>query len=292
MTERALGDRIWGRKAARLPERGVLLVSTDLQGNLRDYQRMKALLEAELESGQRAALAFCGDLVHGPSPDLNAPGAWPPHLGTEYRDESRELLLDFEAYSRERPAFSLLGNHEHAHIGGPPVPKFYPDEAAVLDRALGTERHRMHDFLRTFPLLAVARCGLVLTHGAPAATEGDLEAFESLKYDGYDEAGIHALYTGDTVGTLLWARAARDEQARALLRATLPAGGGRGIVVFGHEIVRAGIERIGDHQICLSTSFGLHDRNKRYLRLALDRTYQTVADVRDGVEVLPLWPKT
>lgn len=59
-------------------------------------------------------------------------------------------------------SFSLLGNHEHAHVGGPVVPKFYPDEARVLDEALANDRERIHDFFRSFPLIAVTSCGVVL----------------------------------------------------------------------------------------------------------------------------------
>ena len=57
-----------------LPDTGVLLVCTDLQGNLGDFERMVELWEAE----EDAILLFCGDLVHGPSDDVVAD--WPAHL--------------------------------------------------------------------------------------------------------------------------------------------------------------------------------------------------------------------
>lgn len=162
-----------------MPAKGVLIYATDLQGNLRDYQRLKEIYDEEELRGHEPILGFCGDLVHGPSPDMLEPGAWPDHLGTPYSDRSAELVRDFERYSRTARTFSLLGNHEHAHIGGPVVPKFYPDEARVLEEALGEDRTRVRDFFRTFPLLAVAPCGAVLTHGAPRATEPTLADFES-----------------------------------------------------------------------------------------------------------------
>src|SRR5262249_25459421 len=155
-------------------------------------------------------------------------GAWPDYLGAEYRDESAALVRDFEAWTRHECGFSLLGNHEHAHIGGPVVPKFYDDEAAVLDAALAAGRARTHDFFRSFPLLAVAPCGVVLTHAAPRATEATPDAFERLRYDGYERVPINAMYAEDTVGALLWARRASAEQARALLGAV-----GGSLVVFG-----------------------------------------------------------
>ena len=271
---------VWNRRLARLPAQGVLLVATDLQGNRRDYERMKELYAAEKD----AILAFCGDLVHGPSPDMNEPGAWPDYLGTEYRDESAALVRDFEQWTRHERGFSLLGNHEHAHIGGPVVPKFYEDEAAILDAALGDDRPRIHEFFRAFPLLAVAPCGVVLTHAAPRATEADAASFERLGYDGYERIPIQSMYAQDTLGALLWSRSATPEQARALLDAV-----GGSLVVYGHDVVHEGYERVGDEQLCLSTSYGVDDAHKFYLRLDLAARYASVRDLREGIEILPLY---
>ena len=271
---------VWNRKLARLPARGVLLVATDLQGNRRDYERMKELYAAEDD----AILAFCGDLVHGPSPDMNEPGAWPDYLGAEYRDESAALVRDFEAWTRRERGFSLLGNHEHAHVGGPVVPKFYEDEAAVLDAALGDDRPRIHEFFRSFPLLAVAPCGLVLTHAAPRATEPSADAFEKLRYDGYERVPIQSMYAQDALGALLWSRSATPEQARALCAAV-----GGSVVVYGHDVVHEGYERVGAEQLCLSTSYGVDDPHKFYLRIDLAARYATVQDFREGIELKRLY---
>ncbi|MCB9549898.1 MAG: metallophosphoesterase [Myxococcales bacterium] len=279
------------RRVARLPDAGVLLVATDLQGNFKDYEALKAIYAAEKAAGNAPVLAFVGDLVHGPCPEILAPGAWPDHLGTPYHDESARLLLDFELFTRAERAFSLLGNHEHAHIGGPVVPKFYPDEAAVLDAALGPERERMHAFLRRFPLLAVGPCGVVLTHGAPGATEPNLAAFEGLTYAGFAHMRINDMYQcAGTLGALLWCRSATSAQAQALLRATSLDGKPNAFVAFGHDVVREGWERSGAGQICVSTSYGLHDRDKVYLRLDLGRRYQSAHDLRPGQEIRRLYP--
>lgn len=287
---RKLGPQVWDRRVARLPSRGVLLYATDLQGSMKDYQRMKALYAAEEAAHREPILVFCGDLVHGPSPDLLEPDAWPDHLGTPYRDESAALIRDFDLYTRSARAFSLLGNHEHAHIGGPVVPKFYPDEAAVLDEALGDDRPRIHEFFRSFPLLAAGECGVVLTHGAPRSTEPDLEAFERLSYAGFERVNINDMYARGTVGALLWSRGASEKEARALLDATSIDGRKNGFVAYGHDVVREGFEMVGDSQICLSTSYGLHDRDKVYLRLELADRYESVRELRVGKEILPLWP--
>lgn len=285
--QRALGPTVWGRKVAQLPSQGTLLVCTDLQGNLRDYRRMRDLFDAEEAAGNDPILAFCGDLVHGPSPDLLEPGAWPDYLGTPYADESADLLRTFERDSRTRRMFSLMGNHEHSHVGGPVVPKFWPDEAAVLDAALGADRLPIHGFLRQFPLLAVGECGVVLTHGAPAAAEAQLSDYERFDWQGYESLNLWSRHKMDGLSTLLWARYASGHQAQALLRTCH--GQARGFVAFGHDVVHHGYERFSREQICVSTSFGLHDPNKRYLRIDLAGRYTDAEALREGHELLWLW---
>jgi hypothetical protein len=279
----------WGRKVARLPDRGILIAATDLQGNYEDYAALKEVMRRELDAGNEAILLFCGDLVHGPGGAFAERGRWPDFLGTFYRDRSAELILDFEKLAREDTVLALLGNHEHAHIGGPVVSKFHPDEAAVLDAALGPQAPRIHDFFRSWPLLAVAPCGAVFTHGAPRATEPSLEAFEKLSYEGYTGVGVGDMYERGTVGSLLWSRYAEPEHARALLGAVYGPGR-RGFVMYGHDVVREGYEKVGDEQICMSTSFGLDDRAKVYLRLDLSGKYRSVHELRLNHEILPLYP--
>jgi hypothetical protein len=287
-TPRALGDVVWGRRVARLPGEGVLLVATDLQGNLRDYQAMIGRYEQEEAAGNRPVLAFCGDLVHGPHPSLLEPGSWPEYLGEPYPDQSAELIRDFERFTRHARAMSVLGNHEHAHIGGPVVAKFHPDEAAVLNAALGPAKPSILAFMGSFPLLAVSPSGIVLTHGAPAATAPDLAAFEAVAYraPGSDRIG----HEDGLLGALLWARAATPAQARAFLAATSLDGRPQSFVAYGHDIAWAGYEIIGDEQICVSTSYGLRDPFKVYLRLDLARRYASARDLTEGVEILPLYP--
>ena len=87
----------------------------------------------------------------------------------------------------------------------------------MLDAALGDDKERLHRFMRRWPLLAVGRCGVVLTHGAPAKTCPTLDDFEALTWDGYQDVHIHRMYGHDPLAGLLWSRSATDAQARALL---------------------------------------------------------------------------
>lgn len=281
----------WGRKVARLPERGTLIAATDLQGNYDDYEALKQIYFREEAEGNEPVLLLCGDLVHGPGPDYDHPCRWPDYLGTFYLDRSKELILDYEDFAAEHRTVALLGNHEHSHIGGPVVSKFHPDEAAVLEQSLGERSGQVRRFLETWPLLAVAPCGATFTHGAPRATEPDLESFESLRYDGYARTSIGDMYESGTVGSLLWARYADPERARAFLHATREGEGRNAFVAFGHDVVRDGYEKIGDEQICVSTSFGCDNQNKTYLRVDLGSEYASVHDLKIGREILPLYPE-
>lgn len=280
-------DGIFGRMVGTLPSEGVLLVATDLQGNLVDFERMVELYHAEAQQ-QPTVLAFCGDLIHGPPPELQAPGAWPWHLGTRYEDASAELLLRFEELIRTERVLSVMGNHEHAHVGGPVVPKFYPDEAAVLNERLGPDRERICDLIRSLPLLVVGACGVVLTHGAPRRTAPSLEAFEALSWEGYEQVPILAMADHDPLGALLWSRGCEDAGALDLLEVVT--GHRRGVVVHGHDVVRSGYDREGAHHMVVSTSFALQDRHKTYVRIDLSARYDTTADLREGIEIVPLYP--
>src|SRR3954453_19051381 len=167
-------------RVLRLPDHGRLLVCTDLQGCLRDFQRFVQLFEqALLEYQGDAHVLFTGDLIHGPHID---PEDWPDFLGEYYRDASGEVMIAYAGLASQYPGrvHALLGNHEHGHIGGPHTAKFAADEVALLEHILGpAATARMRGILHTFSLAAVLRCGAVFTHGAPAAvvvSVGDLEA--------------------------------------------------------------------------------------------------------------------
>src|SRR5215470_8830619 len=154
----------------RLPARGRLLVATDLQGHLRDFERLADLLAAAVvETDGDAHLLLTGDLIHGPR---YAEDVWPDFLGDYYHDDSPAVIDGFISLRQRYPGrvHALLGNHEHAHIGGPHTAKFAEDEVAALNEVLGDAgAARLREILIELPLVALAPCGLVFTHGAPAA---------------------------------------------------------------------------------------------------------------------------
>jgi hypothetical protein len=270
----------------RLPDRGRLIVCTDLQGCLRDFRQVVAIFRDRLaETGGDAHLLFTGDLVHGPHIDRSD---WPDFLGEYYRDESGELMRQFARLRAANPGHvhAIIGNHEHGHIGGPHTAKFAADEVELLESRLGPDATAwLRNVLRELPLCAVARCGAVFTHGAPAADIETIAEVEDARLDGLTFESPIDIFDVPVVGPLLWARSAQPAVARRFLHAM-----GGNIAIYGHDVIPEGFERIGDEQIIVSTSFGVFDSNKIYLELDLAATYRTVYDLRVGEEIRPLYP--
>jgi hypothetical protein len=273
-------------RVLRLPDHGRLLVCTDLQGCLRDFQRFVQIFEQALLDHQGDAhVLFTGDLIHGPHID---PEDWPDFLGEYYRDASGEVMMSFAELSARYPGrvHALIGNHEHGHIGGPHTAKFAADEVALLEQILGpAATSRMRSIIQTFALAAVTRCGAVFTHGAPAAQIDSITELEAADLSGAHYASPLDVLDTPVVGKILWARSATEAEARRFLRAMNGT-----ISIYGHDVIPEGYEINGDTQMVVSTSFGLFDPHKVYVSLDLGAKYRVIHDLRVGHEVLPLYP--
>lgn len=273
-------------RVLRLPDHGRLIVCTDLQGCMQDYRKIVEVFEqADARTGGDAHLLFTGDLIHGPHLHEDE---WPDFLGEYYRDQSGDLIDAFVALSRAHPGrvHALLGNHEHGHIGGPHTAKFAPDEVALLEDLLGPERsRRLRAVLSEFALIALAPCGAVFTHGAPAAVIDSIADIEAADVGAADADSPIDILGMPVIGPILWARAAAPDTARRFLEAV-----GGTISIYGHDVIPEGFERIGDEQMVVSTSFGVFDSNKVYLDLDLSRRYRSVQELEEGREIRPLYP--
>jgi hypothetical protein len=273
-------------RVIRLPDHGRLIVCTDLQGCLRDYRRIVEVFHAAAEAHDGDAhLLFTGDLIHGPHLDRED---WPEFLGEYYRDESGELIDAYADLAARNPGriHALVGNHEHGHIGGPHTAKFAADEVQVLEDLLGPRRTaRLKDVIATFALAAVAPCGAVFTHGAPAATIRSIRDVEAVDLAGFHGDSPLDILDTPVLGAILWARSADRAVARRFVQAM-----GGTISIYGHDVIPEGFETIGDEQMVVSTSFGVFDGNKVYLSLDLAARYATVHDLSIGREILPLYP--
>lgn len=273
-------------RVLHLPEHGRLLVATDLQGNVRDFERVADLFAAAMvETEGDAHLLFTGDLIHGPH---ISPEDWPDFLGEFYTDASPAVVDGFVALRQRHPGHvhAILGNHEHGHVGGPHTAKFAPDEVLLLEAIVGPlGAERLRQVFRDLPLVAVTHCGIVFTHGAPAADIESASEVEAARLDAFAGQSPLDIFDVPVVGPILWARSAPADVARRFLKAM-----GGHISVFGHDVVPNGFERIGIEQMIVSTSFGVADSNKMYLDLDLAGRYETVYQLREGIELLSLYP--
>ncbi|HVK87749.1 MAG TPA: metallophosphoesterase [Kofleriaceae bacterium] len=274
-------------RVLRLPDHGRLLVCTDLQGCMRDYQRMVEVFEEALDRYHGDAhLLFTGDLIHGPHID---PEDWPDFLGEYYRDASGEVMIAYAGLAAQYPGrvHALLGNHEHGHVGGPHTAKFAADEVALLEQILGPAgTARMRGIIHTFALAAVSKCGAAFIHGAPAAVIDSIADLEAADLSGAQYLSPLDVLDTPVVGKILWARSATEAEARRFVRAL-----GCTLVIYGHDVVPEGFEATGEEQLCVSTSFGVYDTNKVYVSLDLAARYRGTSDLRIGHELLPLFPE-
>ncbi len=183
----------------------------------------------------------------------------------------------------------LLGNHEHAHLGGPVVGKFFTDEAARLEELLGENRSSLvRDWFQSWPLVALAPVArLCLLHAAPMAPLRSRAQLEKLplSFEGsFDEA---AMTQSALLNALLWARATTQERARAFLDALDPM---LAVAIHGHDVVREGVAFDHDSVLCLSTSFGCHDGDKVYLDWDLSAPVNSTRDLLHAGALKRLWP--
>jgi hypothetical protein len=272
-------------KVLRLPDRGRLIVCTDLQGCLRDFDRISEVFQRARQDHGDVHVLFTGDLIHGPHLEKEE---WPEFLGEYYRDASGEVILAYAALAAAHPGrvHALVGNHEHGHIGGPHTAKFAADEVVLLERILGPAKSaHLRGILDSFALAAIAPCGAVFTHGAPAARIDSLADIEQADLSGRSYGSPLDVLDTPVVGKILWARSAAPAEARRFLKAL-----GGTISIYGHDVIPEGFERIGDEQMVVSTSFGVFDANKVYVSLDLAARYKSVFDLKVGREILPLYP--
>lgn len=273
-------------RVLKLPSRGTLLVATDLHGHLGDFRAIVARFLACADNAQAPPrLVICGDLVHGPA---IKPANWPDHLGTFYRDQTPDLLDEARRLQERFPeqVHYLLGNHEHAHLGGPPLSKFHPDEAAELESHYAPgEFETVRRWMTTWPVAAVAPTArLVMTHAAPHAQISAASELETLPLTGFEHTPLDNMADSGPIGALLWARTTTSQRAYAFLRALDPLAC---VAVFGHDPIREGHLTEREPLLCLSTSFGCHDGDKVYLEWNLSTPATSAAVVvREGLESL------
>jgi hypothetical protein len=272
------------RRWLLLPDRGALLISTDLHGNGEDFRALCRLFLDSLTAEAATHWAILGDSVH--APDEGARRRQPELY--DYPDKSLAIvegILDLQQ-SHPRQVHYVLGNHDWGHVGGPHTHKFYPDEVLHLEETAGPEGVAALRRLFEPALLAVvAPCGALLAHGSPSDTLRDLDDLNGIVYTpaALDE------YRGTVLEGFLCNYGQRGEVTERLLATVSRRGVAATMVIHGHDRDEAGFFIEGGNQLC-PVIFGAPRRNKRYVRLDLARHYGSVRELREGLEILRLYP--
>jgi hypothetical protein len=272
-------------RIVELPDRGRLIVGTDLQGNLDDFDRLAHIFAEANKGPDGATLVLTGDLVHGPEIPRQH---WPDYLGSYFHADSARLLERAEQLWSAYPGriHYLLGNHEHAHIGGPVVSKFFANEALRLERLMGPQRsEQVRSWLSGWPLVAIARrAGIIMTHGAPNAVIRSPEDVERARLD--PPGGVDGV-VDEVVADLLWARTASTPRAHAFMN-TFDAN--LRVALYGHDVAREGYAIDREPLLCVSTSFGCFDGDKLYLEWDLGARAESAAHLAEA-GLKPLCPE-
>lgn len=188
------------------PPHGPVLISADVHGNWDDFARLRELFLQLSAAGRDPVWISVGDWVHGPD------GAGRRGVTTrdgeqlyDYADRTPEILAGLFALMDAHPGRvgSLLGNHEHAHIGGRRTRKFHDDEAAALEaRMTAAEVADLRARFRDWPMIArVVACNVIVTHGALAPVMQSWRDLERVQWDGgakNDELAAELMSTGLT----------------------------------------------------------------------------------------------
>lgn len=260
-----------------LPDRGPLLVSTDVHGNADDMARLREIF---IGLGPDAHWVILGDLVHGPD---EASRREEPAL-YDYDDASADIVRSVAAWVAERPSrvHFVLGNHDHGHVGGVHTTKFHPDEVAHLEGSLDdTTRATMHRLFQHALLAVAAPCGVFLSHGSPDDALRSLDELDAIDLAGHD----HGAHERRVLASILRSYGQPRERTEALL-ANLRATSGLDlrVVIHGHDRDELGLFTEGGDQLC-PVIFGALREHKRYVLLDLAARYASVDDLRDGHEV-------
>jgi predicted phosphodiesterase len=266
-----------------LPNEGKLMVSTDLHGNAEDFFALRDRFLSLFSLDSHSHWVILGDLVHAPNA---ASRSEYPQL-YDYGDGSIEIVQavsDLIATYPERIHF-VLGNHDHAHIGGPRTAKFYPDEAAQLESSLtSTQITTLHTLFQSALLAISTTSGLFLSHGAPGIELDSISEINDLPLN-------QSLWTPQQhciFEHLLGSYGQPPEKADLfLLRISKLTGIKHTIIIHGHDRDEDGFFTEGHNQCC-PCIFGSPKYKKSYLLLDLASYYRDVSQIRRGIELFYL----
>lgn len=131
---------------------GMLLVATDLHGNLHDFQRVLHRFDGLRQRYPGLKLVLMGDLIHGYNPKTD-----------DSLDIVRQLML-LGANQPDSPYIYMLGNHELVHIYHWGLMRGNWDFAKGFEWKIANCRQSIIDFFHQLPIAIATKGGVLLHH--------------------------------------------------------------------------------------------------------------------------------
>ena len=144
-------------------ESGLVMVVTDLHGNLQDYELVMQTFEKLKDKGEAGHLVITGDVVHG----------YP-----QYEDRSKDILVDLIERGANTPDSDiqvLLGNHDMVHIYHIVLRKVPLEFTHGFEEAIANDRQKFIDFFMSMPFAVRTAGGVLLNHTGASAIIGSGE---------------------------------------------------------------------------------------------------------------------
>jgi hypothetical protein len=155
-------------------KKGKLMVVSDLQGNLKDYLKIKEVFLKLKEVKRVDYLIFDGDLIHS-------------DLGEE--DGSKEIiddLIKLKANSKKSPYIAILGNHELAHIYEFSLSKGKYEYTSSFEKVIYPNREKYVNFFKEMPFGIRTDNQILINHtGANSLIGEKLEKRYNIDFNKY-----------------------------------------------------------------------------------------------------------
>ena len=236
-----------------LPDRGDLIISADIHGNVDNFK--KIVEKADLDNNSERHCIF-QELIHGSRETIND------------GDSSFILLEWLAALKIKYPAqvHILLGNHDHAELaelpivkhGGFVLPLMHKTLKETYEKSYKDVKDALVRFLRSFPLAARTAFRVFISHSTPEAQNLNFFDLSILERQLDDED-----YKKDrSVFYLVWGRDTSSSTAStfaSLMDAE--------VLVIGHNPCENGYAVPNRYEIIIDCK----DENGCYIMMPLDR---------------------
>ena len=283
-----------------LPGHGTVYVATDFHAHWSDFNQWlkRTRLIEKIEAGEDVYGLILGDAVdHKPGDSIIEPFG-------DVQIVDRIMELQAQLGENGERLIYIKGNHEFAAAETYAMLKKRGMTASNRKRVVNqlyqspqgsyfqqfnfiehmSDEH--YNYLTHLPTVVVGKNGFVAMHAGISPSTKSLANLVQPSPKVLEE--------------LLWNRpsAAKADgytpkQTETLLRRI----GGR-ILIVGHtplsylpkRTVKDGVARLGVHQLLFSTGYGASPGVRSYLSIDLSKSYQSVSDLKYGIEIHPLYP--